>query len=460
MKKSNQPPSWLMISMPYPCTAFQKPYRRAFMIFLILNFFVIAPIILLYTIGYRYDSTTGGLRQTGVISVSAEPQDAIVTLDGVTQSGGLPLRIPKITPGDYTISMTKSGFLSWEKRISVAKKKTTYIKNIRLFAENEPARLPLPLVKENIQQWTFSSDGTYALAVEKKQEKNVVLLFSLREDRAEMREILTTEENTSPYIFWSPFSSVAFIVTSDGDARTGMLISPEDPTKRSISTLESAAAPPNIQWQQTLFGPELFVQNGTTIKTMTFNNEKVFTTTTASVWFVDTDGQWWYYDDAVKKIKTTSRKKKEFFIPEGLIAIHDVNADRIIGETPSGIMIIGQNDEKEKKNIPTQQVQYHKEKKEWQSWSSWELWNIYPDGKTVLFHRTSMPIQDVIALDAWGVLLIVRSNSLTAFNPGYEVTHELVRADSIDAAAVDIKKGTLYFVGSVNGIYGLYRRSL
>ena len=55
-------------------TFLSSPVRFTIMIFLIASFFIISPLIILYTIGYRYDIRTGIVRETGVLSIDVQTE--------------------------------------------------------------------------------------------------------------------------------------------------------------------------------------------------------------------------------------------------------------------------------------------------------------------------------------------------------------------------------------------------
>jgi len=69
--------------MEYPGTKFTKPLRFWLLIFFILAFIIIAPSLILYTVGYRYDWQHGIAKQTGALSVDISPKTGEVYLDNI-----------------------------------------------------------------------------------------------------------------------------------------------------------------------------------------------------------------------------------------------------------------------------------------------------------------------------------------------------------------------------------------
>lgn len=114
-------------------------YRARKVIFLLfLSLFLVgAPVLVLYTAGYRLNFTTFRIQQTGVIALSSTPKGATVFLDGVDTGAKTPYVIQRLSPGSYTIRLAKDGYLSWEQRVDVSSGATTYI-TATLFANALP----------------------------------------------------------------------------------------------------------------------------------------------------------------------------------------------------------------------------------------------------------------------------------------------------------------------------------
>jgi hypothetical protein len=114
-------------------------YRVRKIIFLVFFsvFLVGAPLIVLYTAGYRLNLTTFRVQQTGVIALSSTPKGATVLLNGVDTGAKTPYVIQRLSPGSYTISLVKDGYRSWEQRVDVFSGETTYI-TATLFADTLP----------------------------------------------------------------------------------------------------------------------------------------------------------------------------------------------------------------------------------------------------------------------------------------------------------------------------------
>jgi len=104
--------------MTYSKTYLTRTVRRAIMLSLISAFFIISPLIIFYTAGYRYDFAEQIIKQTGVISIDIKPVNAIVYLNDVQIKKKIPIRLPNRAPGTYHLKITAPGYQLWEKDIT------------------------------------------------------------------------------------------------------------------------------------------------------------------------------------------------------------------------------------------------------------------------------------------------------------------------------------------------------
>jgi hypothetical protein len=100
-------------------------YLRQFIFYtLVTVFLVVGAYLVTLTGGWVPDFKRLRIVETGAIFLKFEPTDALITLDGapverndsILTSGTL---IPKLAPGSYSVAITKPGFSTWEKRLTV-----------------------------------------------------------------------------------------------------------------------------------------------------------------------------------------------------------------------------------------------------------------------------------------------------------------------------------------------------
>lgn len=106
----------------------------------IAAFLITAPIVVLYTAGYRYSFDTNRIVQTGLFYVTSLPKEAVVLVDNKNR-GKTPAFIKRLIPGDYTLELIKEGYHSWSKTLPIASHETTFVEEIVLFLDQEPINL-------------------------------------------------------------------------------------------------------------------------------------------------------------------------------------------------------------------------------------------------------------------------------------------------------------------------------
>lgn len=155
--------------------------RKVFFFLFVAGFLIIAPVIVFYTAGYRYSFGAGRFVQTGILSATSVPKDARVLLDDQIIHQKTPAIVKNILPGEHMVRVEKDGYLPWLKRLPFYSRVTTFIHKAVLFLD-EPASLTHEArVNESVtlpsgqkiayakqegrgqEVWTFKTDGTQTM---------------------------------------------------------------------------------------------------------------------------------------------------------------------------------------------------------------------------------------------------------------------------------------------------------
>ncbi len=128
----------------------------------IIAFFVLAPVIILSTAGYRYNFATNRLERTGVIVIETRPTGASVSLNGQPQRAETPARLQHVTPGNYAVRVEKADYHPWTKNVTVGSRESVFLNQISLFSEAAPILLK---ASAPASVSAFSPDTRYAAAV-------------------------------------------------------------------------------------------------------------------------------------------------------------------------------------------------------------------------------------------------------------------------------------------------------
>lgn len=107
---------------------------RALLFLIALSFVAVTgPMLVLYAQGYRYNFSKHKVEQTGVLFVKSYPRSATIIINEEEITKKTPTEVPNLLPTTYRIAVTKNGYTTWKKNLTIEPKKTTFIEDITLF---------------------------------------------------------------------------------------------------------------------------------------------------------------------------------------------------------------------------------------------------------------------------------------------------------------------------------------
>lgn len=153
-----------------------KRTRTLLFLSLVAVFLVLAPVLLLYSQGYRIDWSKRQLSQVGAFYLSVVPTRAEVFINeksigrtayvlGTTLTESFPA-------GVYQIRIQKEGYHPWEKKLEIMQKQVTEAKHIALL----PAKPVFVALQDNVQAIWFAPNKTEAL-LQKSNPRNTWTLI-------------------------------------------------------------------------------------------------------------------------------------------------------------------------------------------------------------------------------------------------------------------------------------------
>ncbi len=190
-----------------------KRTRTALFILMVLIFAVIAPGIIMYSQGYRFDFKKMKYLETGGIYVKTMPGDATVSIDkdyqNKTSGFSRDLLVQNLLPENHSIKIEKDGYHSWNKTLEVTEKKVTEAKYVILF----PNDIPFASIGKDVKNFYPYPDNNKILLLTVSNE-----LLSYDSDKKETAKILSKTQ--TPYnisdISFSATGKRALIQTSTG----------------------------------------------------------------------------------------------------------------------------------------------------------------------------------------------------------------------------------------------------
>jgi hypothetical protein len=184
--------------------------HRAILFYTFLIVFLIAaPLLVLYTAGYRYSLQSGRIARVGILALKSVPRDATITLNEIQQSEHTPALL-KLSPDEYQVLVTQSGFHSWKKLLPVRSQATTFAEDIILWRATEPEiRADIaPLVTTPLSRFSISYDLLRGLTLFDAANTTLTPITDLAIDA------------TPPTATIAPDGSTALVTYINGSGRT------------------------------------------------------------------------------------------------------------------------------------------------------------------------------------------------------------------------------------------------
>ncbi len=445
--------------MEYPGTTLTKPIRRFIFLFFVGLFFVISPIIIMYTSGYRYDFQNGLLRETGSINIDIVPTTAEVYLNNVKLKSSIPVRLNNLAPGKYIVTIKNTGYLDWQKNIEIKNKETVYIKDIVLLKRNEPTSIHDGIVQETV----ISNNGQFLIYSVVQNNKKEIWQKNLKNNELSMVEngFFATE---TLKISFMPNGLYYSISSFNLPYNKIILINAEKPTKKIDLTSFSRIPIIKYQWKESS-APEIYY--ATTQQIMTFfpeNSDQIFITKNIFAdWYME-NGQLWILNNNTSTqtailTRDTLGFKNLFFTDFETTAesweILTAKSDFVLlkkRNQPEMLLLTNGK----KYTITGEKFIISKYNNWFIAWTPWEIWTHAQNEEPVLLNRSGLQLQQVIPLDKYNTLGLVWNDNTTALFPYYLVSDGLI-SQKINSATSDSDNRTLYFGGKYNDKDGLWK---
>jgi hypothetical protein len=435
--------------MEYPGAKFTRPIRRALLIFFITLFFVITPIVIAFTIGYRYDWQNGFWKATGAISIDVEPTQTVTSLNGLESKTQMPVRLKNISQGKYDVRLSATDYYDWNKTIEVKDKETTYIKEISLLKKNSPQAI----LKNSINDFALSPDFRYIIFTEKENASNTkktsIMLWDSQTEQTSQLFIADTGENLN--IIWSPKNNCATIGdTLDEHKKLWIYCLPN----KLIDLVSIETSPIEKTLWNTATQPELFYNTKNQIFSFIpqTQQKRIIVPNTYLDWYM-ADGQLWTLQkntttNQYKIIKDVLGFKTDFANIETKISnvkweILTILSDAVLikKKTTKEMILVNQN---KQSNINGDKF-YISPYNNWLLiWTPWELWTYTNGEEPFLLNRSGENLQAVVPLDKYNTIAMIYQNKITAIFPYYLTTNELLKTKT-DNVSADSKNKILYY---------------
>jgi hypothetical protein len=171
-------------------------------------YLVLAPLLIFYSLGYRFDFQNKKVFTTGGFYLKIWPPQADVAVNGETKgSTGMfsdEMLVQGLSAGKYSVSVTKDGYFSWQKNLPVKNEEVTSIPNVTLIKQ----KISFDKINSNTADFSFSPDNAEILLAEPEGGSTTFSIINSQEKN----EIASVALPISKYSFkWSDDSSKILI---------------------------------------------------------------------------------------------------------------------------------------------------------------------------------------------------------------------------------------------------------
>lgn len=108
-------------------------HRRLLPWVYIVTFFIVAPIVIFYTSGYRYNLKKATIEKRGTLLTDSIPPGVDIWIDGQATNNQTPAVFQELTPGFHQIRFQKDGYTPWEKTLEIKPERVTFANEVRLW---------------------------------------------------------------------------------------------------------------------------------------------------------------------------------------------------------------------------------------------------------------------------------------------------------------------------------------
>lgn len=173
----------MSILFPQTISPLTKTKRRIIFYLAILVFFILAPLIILYSIGYTVDVKTRTILSTGGIFVKTNQAGFKLyinnTLERETSFLSTGALVTDLKPDLYVVRIEKEGFRSWQRVVHVERETISEFRSALLFPKNIREKELLDLSRRGLTVDTFHAlQGSPWVILRTPEKRGLTYLFN------------------------------------------------------------------------------------------------------------------------------------------------------------------------------------------------------------------------------------------------------------------------------------------
>ncbi len=204
----------------------------------VIFFFLLAPQIIIYSLGYRFDFERKKIVNTGGLYLKIWPKRTEIFIDGeFRDKTGLfsnSVFIQNLLPKKHDILVKKEGYHVWQKTLEIKGKEVTKVENIILIKENPV----FTIFQDTIDDFFFSLDGENII-LKKLDKGNINFeVFNLKKENQKKISSLPFQDGKLLNLKWSLDSQKVLMKIETNEKIEYFVLESLIPTQPSLSPLK------------------------------------------------------------------------------------------------------------------------------------------------------------------------------------------------------------------------------
>lgn len=182
-----------------------------------LLFFLVAPLLIFYTAGYRYNTKKAAVEKHGTLILDSRPAGATITLNGTVDVDTTPATFQELIPGWHLVRVERPGYTPWEKTLEIRAERATFADRIHLFRSEPLAQLVHP---GSIQTLAANAERDTLFALGPKTVSSTQAQLLLSRGRIGAETLLATAFTPALDPRWQPDSRAVYLDAPPGAVDT------------------------------------------------------------------------------------------------------------------------------------------------------------------------------------------------------------------------------------------------
>lgn len=450
----------------------RKRTRHFIAIFLTLTFIASAPLVVLYTKGYRYNWKKYKVEKTGILRIETEPAGAHIFINGEPRKQRTSASFFRLLPEDYRVELRYPGCLNWEKTLAVNSGETTFARGVRLILDD----IPTLSSRLDAGNGVFSPDGDMFAFLRTGDDWMELGTYDTETDKERLLARFGSDKYSDMEMEWSPTGRYLLLGAVESGRRRMILYRTDEPY--GVIPLYTILPPRQTHPHWSGAGDMLTVN--TNAGSYSFDpSEGRAEPLTLSMMVQDVilEGDNLFVLRRSGEAVTLERARKDSLmdaqtilsIPDGKYSFVKIKNDRVLisDDNTGDSLLIDASGGRILGKYPANRLSLKKGAGDWSRallWNDFEIYTLNAEtGERTLLTRVSTPLTDAQRLPESDMIIYSTDSSITVIEEdprGDRVTYDLISFSSVNGFWLDRNGRSMLFMGAVGNQRGIYERKL